>query len=140
VLDHSQPLPTLGELVRSDHRLVVFTERDADGTVPWYLDGFSFVRGTPLGATEVDQLSCKLNRGTTHSPLLMLNHWADVFPPRRSANEAFQTRKELLGRAHECARKRGLPVDLIAVDHYDQGELIDSVAKLSRERIEEAKR
>jgi hypothetical protein len=80
------------------------------------------------------------NRGTTDSPLLMLNHWADVFPPRRSANADFQTRKELLGRAHECARKRGLPVNLIAVDHYDQGELIDSVGELNRERIAAAKR
>jgi hypothetical protein len=70
----------------------------------------------------------------------MLNHWADVFPPRRAANEDFQTRKELLGRAHECARKRGLPVNLIAVDHYDIGELISSVERLNRERIEAAQR
>jgi hypothetical protein len=140
VLDHAAPLPTLGELVRTDKRVIVFTERDADGTVPWYLDGFSFIQDTPLGATNVDELSCKLNRGSASSPLLMLNHWADVFPPRRGANAAFLTRKQLLGRAHECARKRGLPVNLIAVDHYDQGDLIDSVAELNRERIEAAKR
>ena len=65
----------------------------------------------------------------------MLNHWADLFPPRRAANESFQTRKELLGRAHECARKRGLPVNLIAVDHYDVGDLVPAVAELNRERI-----
>ena len=46
-----------GEMVKSDKRLVVFTEKDADGTVPWYLDGFSFVQDTPLGATKVEQLS-----------------------------------------------------------------------------------
>jgi hypothetical protein len=140
VLDRSEPLPTLGELVRRDQRLIVFTERDADGSVPWYLDGFSFIQDTPLGATKVDQLTCKLNRGTASSPLLMLNHWADVFPPRRGANVEFQTRKELLGRAHECARKRGLPVNLIAVDHYDVGALIPSVEKLNRERIRAARR
>jgi hypothetical protein len=140
VLDRSAPLPTLGELIRRDDRLIVFTERDADGTVPWYLDGFSYIQDTPLGATEADQLTCKENRGSASSPLLMLNHWADVFPPRRAANEDFQTRKELLGRAHECARKRGLPVNLIAVDHYDIGELISSVERLNRERIEAAQR
>ena len=118
----------------------MFTEQDADGTVPWYLDGFSYIQDTPLGATEVDQLTCKLNRGSASSPLLMLNHWADVFPPRRAANEDFQTRKELLGRARECARKRGLPVNLIAVDHYDIGELVPSVERLNRERIEAAQR
>jgi hypothetical protein len=140
VLDRSEPLPTLGELVRRDERLIVFTERDADGSVPWYLDGFEYVQDTPLGATQVDQLSCKLNRGSASSPLLMLNHWADVFPPRRKANVAFQTRRELLGRARECARKRGLPVNLIAVDHYDVGELIPGVERLNRERIAAARR
>jgi hypothetical protein len=139
-IERGAPLPTLGELVREDRRVIVLTERDADGTVPWYLDGFSFVQDTPLGATEVDQLSCELNRGDRGSPLLMLNHWADVFPPRRGANVDFQTRKEILGRARRCARERGLPVGLIAVDHYDLGELVDSVERLNRERIRAVRR
>jgi hypothetical protein len=135
VLDRNAPLPTLGELVRSGKRVVVFTEHDADGTVPWYMDGFSFIQDTPLGVTKPEDLSCKRERGDADSPLLMLNQWADLFPPRRAANKAFQTRKELLTHAHECARKRGLPVNLIAVDHYDVGDLIPSVAELNRERI-----
>ena len=139
-LERGAPLPTLGELVRENRRVIVFTERDADGTVPWYLDGFSFVQDTPLGATEPDQLSCKLNRGEADSPLLMLNHWADVFPPRRGPNAAFQTGEEIVGRAHRCANRRGLPVSLIAVDHYDLGELLPSVEKLNRERIEASRR
>ena len=64
--------------------------------MPWYLDGFSFVQDTPLGVTKPEDLSCKLNRGGRDSPLLMLNQWADLFPPRRAANVPFQTRKELL--------------------------------------------
>jgi hypothetical protein len=134
-LDRDVPLPTLGELVASDQRVVVFTERDADGDPPWYLDGFSFIQDTPLGAKKVDELSCARNRGTADSPFLMLNQWADVFPPRAGANPPFQTRREILDRAHQCARRRGLPVDLIAVDHYDQGDLIPTVAELNRERI-----
>ena len=133
-LERGSPLPTLGELVRTDKRLVVLTEKDADGSIPWYLDGFSFVQDTPLGATEVDQLSCDRNRGEPDSPLLMLNHWADLFPPRRSANEDFQTREELLARARECARKRGMPVNMIAVDHYDLGALVEVVDELNSER------
>jgi hypothetical protein len=139
-LDRDAPLPTLGELVASDHRVVVFTERDADGSLPWYMDGFSFVQDTPLGAKTVDELSCDRNRGSADSPFLMLNQWADVFPPRAGANPPFQTREELLHRAHQCARQRGLPADLIAVDHYDQGDLIPAVAELNRERIKAAER
>ncbi len=134
-LDPNGPLPTLGELVRTDRRVIVFTERDADKSVPWYLDGFSFVQDTPLGATKPDDLSCALNRGTRASPLLMLNHWADVFPPRRTANVDFLRKGFIVRRAHQCARRRGLPVNLIAVDHYDAGDLIGAVAQLNRERV-----
>jgi hypothetical protein len=133
-LSRDEPLPTLGELIDAGKRVIVFTEKDADGTYPWYLDGFSFVQDTPLGATTVDQLSCKRERGDADSPLLMLNHWADLFPPRLRANRPFQTEKFLLERAHECARARGMPVNLIAVDYYDQGDLIAAVKELNDER------
>ena len=139
-LDRDEPLPTLGELVRTNRRVIVFTEKDADGTVPWYLDGFSFVQDTPLGAKKIGQLSCKLERGDADSPMLMLNHWADVFPPQRSANRPFQTERFILERAHECARLRGLPASLIAVDHYDQGALVDAVGVLNGERIQALRR
>ncbi len=139
-LERDEPLPTLGGLVRSNRRVVVITEKDADGTVPWYMDGFSFVQDTPLGATKVNQLSCKRFRGTGSSPLLMLNHWADLFPPNLPANRPFQTRRVLLGRAHRCARRRGLPVSLIAVDHYDQGQLLAVVDTLNGERVSALRR
>ncbi len=133
-LDRGAPLPTLGELVRRDERLVVFTEKDADGSIPWYLDGFAFVQDTPLGATKVGALSCELFRGKPNGPILMLNHWADVFPPQRKANAPFLTEDALLDRAHECERERGLPVSFIATDHYDQGQLIEAVEALNQER------
>ena len=139
-LDRDSPMPTLGDLVGRNKRVIVFTEKDADGTVPWYLDGFSFVQDTPLGATKVKQLSCKLERGDADSPFLMLNHWADLFPPRRTPNEPFQTEEAVVSRAHECARRRGLPVSLIAVDHYDVGALLPAVDVLNAERIQALRR
>jgi uncharacterized membrane protein HdeD (DUF308 family) len=134
-LARDEPLPTLGQLVRRNRRVIVFTEKDADGTVPWYLDGFSFVQDTPLGATRRDELSCERERGSADSPLLMLNHWADLFPPRLEANRPFQEKKFVLSRAHRCARVNGLPVNLIAVDHYDQGDLIEAVEELNDEGV-----
>ncbi|MBD0282614.1 MAG: hypothetical protein ICV69_10540 [Thermoleophilaceae bacterium] len=139
-LDRDEPLPTLGRLVRTNKRVVVFTEKDADGTVPWYLDGFSFVQDTPLGAKRPEALRCRRYRGTTHSPMLMFNHWADVFPPRLQANRPFQRRRFILERARRCARARGLPMSLIAVDHYDQGDLFEAVETLNAERIEAHRR
>ncbi len=133
-LSRDEPLPTLGELVESNKRVIVFAEKDADGTVPWYLDGFSFVQDTPLGATTIKQLRCERERGDADSPLLMLNHWADLFPPRLRANRPFLNERFLLKRAHQCERKRGMPVNLIAVDYYDQGKLVEAVKRLNEER------
>jgi hypothetical protein len=134
-LDRDEPLPTLGELVRSDRRLVVLAEEDADGSVPWYHDGFSFVQDTPLRATTPEQLSCARYRGTADSPMLMLNHWADVFPPRLRANKPFLREQFILEHTARCARERRQPVNLIAVDHYDQGGLIPAVAELNAQRV-----
>lgn len=139
-LNRDEPLPTLGALVRRNKRVIVFAEKDADGTVPWYLDGFSFVQDTPLGAKTRAELKCDFERGDRDSPLLMLNHWADLFPPRLRANRPFQTEKFILQRAHRCARERGLPVSLIAVDHYEQGDLMQAVRALNAERIQARRR
>ncbi len=134
-LERDEPLPTVGELVRENRRVMVITENDADGDPPWYMNGFAWVQDTPLGAQKIKQLSCARNRGTPDSPILMLNHWADLVPPRREANAPFLRRKVILRRAHECARRRGLPVGFIATDHYDQGELIEAVDELNAERV-----
>jgi hypothetical protein len=98
------------------------------------------VQDTPLGAKKTDQLSCRRERGDADSPFLMLNHWADYFPPKLSANRPFQTRRFLLERAHRCARERGLPVSLIAVDGYDQGEFLPAVDELNGERVQALRR
>jgi hypothetical protein len=139
-LARDEPLPTLGQLVRRNRRVVVFTEKDADGTVPWYLDGFSFVQDTPLGATKVSQLRCRRERGTADSPIAMMNHWADLFPPRREANVPFQREEVIVKRAHRCARELGVTMNLIPVDHYDVGDLIPAVEALNAERIQAVRR
>jgi hypothetical protein len=83
----------------------------------------------------VSQLSCELNRGSADSPLLMLNQWADVFPPRVEPNVAFNEEELVLERIRECERERGRPVNLIATDFYDQGGMLDVVADVNAERV-----
>jgi hypothetical protein len=133
-LNHGEPLPTLGRLIADDHRLVVFTEKTPDGSVPWLNDGFSWIQDTPLGAQQPDQLRCTRYRGTASSPFLMLNHWIDRFPPPPSAHGAILTADFLRTRLADCARERGLPVSLIATDFYEEGAFIDVVAEINRAR------
>ena len=137
-LRRNEPIPTLGQLVEENRRLIVFTENDG-GDPPWYMDGFSFVQDTPLGATKVERTSCALNRGDRGSPFLMVNNWADVFPPKREANADFLAEDFVLDRIRRCSAKRGLPVSLIAADHYDLGdEFIGAVERVNAERAQKA--
>jgi hypothetical protein len=127
-LRRDEPLPTLGELVRADTRLVVLAEEDG-GARPWYLPGFSFAQDSPLGARRGSEFTCALFRGTADSPLFLLNHWIDAFPPPPSGNERIGS-DFLKRRLEQCERSRGLLPNLIAVDFYER----TGVVEIARER------
>jgi hypothetical protein len=137
-LRHDQPLPTLGQLIAAGHHLVVFTEKTSSGTVPWLNDAFTWIQDTPLGARKPSELRCTRYRGTASSPLLMLNHWIDRFPPPPSANGAILTRAFLERRIADCAKERGQPVSLIATDFYEQGDLIDVAREINARPVARA--
>jgi hypothetical protein len=128
-LDRDRPLPTLRELLGRGRQLVVLAERDSGGA-PWYHDGFSFVQDTPLGPGSTS--SCRPSRGDPASPLLMVNHWVDRFPPPPSANARINDRRTIVARADRCTRERGVRPSLIAVDHYDLGDVVGAAAELNR--------
>ncbi len=130
VLERDRPLPTLGALLRRGDRLVVLTERDG-GAYDWYHPAFSFVQDTPLGATKASQFSCAPNRGETDSPLLMLNHWIDRFPPPFAANRRASTPTALRARVDRCEEVRERQVNLIAVDFSDAGGVVQVARELN---------
>jgi hypothetical protein len=127
-----QLLPTLGELVRSQHNVVVFTQEPVSGRFPWDMYGFGdWIQDTPLGAVKPSQFTCAPSRGVTTNPLLMMNDWADVFPPRRSPNLPLLKREFIIKRAHQCERERHRIPNLILTDFYDAGEVIEAVNELN---------
>ena len=101
-LHRGQPLPTLGQLIRSGHKVLVFAQKPPSASYPWDMDAFTWIQDTPLGARTAAQFSCRLNRGLSTNPLLMMNDWADVFPPRPSPNLPLVTRRFILHRARQC--------------------------------------
>jgi hypothetical protein len=127
-LRRDQPLPTLGTLLQRGRQLVVLGERDT-GDLPWYLEAFDFIQDTPLGSRATR--SCAPSRGDDESPILMLNHWVDGFPPRPSANARVNSSQQIVARARRCERRRRLPVSLIAVDHYDLGGVVAAANELN---------
>jgi hypothetical protein len=130
-LQPGRPLPTLAELIRSHHNVVVFAQKPPSGKYAWNHDAFTWIQDTPLGARKPAQFTCRLGRGSPANPFLMLNNWADMFPPRRSPNIPLVTRDFVLARARQCVRQRGRIPDLILTDYYDAGDVVGAVATLN---------
>ena len=130
-LQPGQPLPTLGELIRSHHNIVVFAQKPTSGKYKWDPYAFDWIQDTPLGATKPRQFTCQLNRGRPTNPLLMMNNWADVFPPRPTPNLPLVRQGFILARERRCIQQRGHIPNLILTDYYNRGNVVHAVATLN---------
>jgi hypothetical protein len=126
----NSPLPTLGALVARGQRLVVFAEKDG-GTPSWYMPAFSFIQDTPLGARRPNQLTCARFRGQSDSPILLINNWIDIFPPQAALNRSIGRAAALRRRIAQCASERSMRPGIIAVDFYQQTDLVEVAAQLN---------
>lgn len=132
-LDRTAPLPTLGDLVRADRRLIVFSEGEA-GAPPWYMPAWSFIQDTPLGAEKPSEFSCRRSRGDADSPLLLVNHWIDSFPPNPRRNHEIGG-AVLTRRLDRCERRRGMMVNMIGVDFYDRSGVVPAARALNEQSV-----
>ena len=98
------PLPTLGQLVASGQRLLVFAE-EKGGSPSWYMPAFDYIQDTPLGALHPAQLSCARYRGEQDSPLLLINHWIPPFPPSPTLNAQIGRAAFLRARIERCTAR-----------------------------------
>ncbi len=142
VLNRNQPLPTLAELIKSRHNVLVFAQKETSGHYPWNHDAFQgWIQDTLLGVTKPAEFSCAYSRtdrgklaearGAAASPLLMMNNWADIFPPRPRPNVPLQQRAFILHRARQCIAERGRIPNLILTDYYNRGDVIGAVDQLN---------
>ncbi len=130
VLERGRALPTLRRMIASGRRVVVFDEGDG-GAEDWYQPEFLFVKDTPIRSVLSSPGSCEPGRGAPDSPLLLLNHWVDRFPPSPSANRRISDRESLLTRVRSCRRRRGAMPNLIAVDFYGSGAVLRFARELN---------
>jgi hypothetical protein len=127
------PLPTLGELIKSDHRLLVFAEVKG-GSPSWYMPAFSFIQDTPLGAVHPGQLSCARYRGEVDSPILLINHWIPPFPPSPTVNAQIGRAAFLRARILRCTRERSIPGAIVAVDFYQRTAVVKVAQQVNSRR------
>jgi len=130
-LQRGQPLPTLASLISSRHNVLVFAQNPPSGEYPWNMNAFTWIQDTPLGAQKPSQFTCRLYRGQSENPLLMMNDWADIFPPRPTPNLPLVKRGFILARSRQCVAQRGAVPNLILTDYYNRGDVVGAVAELN---------
>lgn len=131
--DPDRPWPTLGEMIDSGKRLVVFAEQ-ADGPAPWYRNFYRYGMETPFSFQSPEELSCVPHRGGTGKRLFLLNHFITVAGGSRLDAGKINTKAQVLERAHACERERGRPVNFVAVDYTTIGNTRGAVDALNAER------
>jgi hypothetical protein len=132
-IDPEAELPTLGSMVDTGRRLVLGLENgDLGPEIPNEYDG-GLVQETPYKFSSVTQLtedgSCRPNRGEDDAPLFLLNHW--VSPPSAELSAEANSDEVLLSRSQRCAEDRDHPVNLVAVDFSESGDLLAVVGELN---------
>jgi hypothetical protein len=135
-LDPHQPLPTLGEMIDADHRLVVGLENGDLGPKIPNLFASGLMQEVPYRFVRVDDLrapaSCRPLRGSPDAPLFQFNHW--ITPASFRASREVNAFSFLDGRARRCERERGRIPNLIAVDFYETGGLFRVTRSLNAAR------
>lgn len=129
-----RPVPTLGEMVKANERVLVFGEEETAG-VPWYHDQFTYVRDTPYDLPSAEALlsprGCTLSRGTTASPFLLMNQFVHGAPPLPRPARVVNAREAVLAHARDCRRTLGGLPGLIAVDFWEQGDVVGAARELN---------
>ena len=128
----ARPWPTLREMVATDQRVVVMTENDRSGSVPWIHPAFEVMQETPYSFRDPAEFSCRPNRGGTSGSLYLMNHWIESAPSRPSNAEIVNAYDLLLGRARTFQKERGHLPNVIAVDFYRTGDLFEVAKTLNR--------
>lgn len=120
--------PTLREMIDRDERVLVMSENDG-GSPPWYHAGFELTQETHFRYESPEEMDCAPNRGQTDGPLFQLNHF--ISPPSTTASATVNEFDFLLSRARRCQEERGLMPNLVAVNYYRIGDVVDVVDALN---------
>ena len=132
--DPSAPWPTLGDMVRSNRRLVAFAEVGS-GPAPWYRNFYKYGMETPFAITSPAAMTCAPFRGGTGKRLFLLNHFVTTSGGSRLAAGQVNERQFVLDRVHRCQASRAALVNFVAVDYATIGDALGSVDELNAERL-----
>ena len=125
-----QAWPTLGEMLDSGRRVVVFAERHG-GTPAWYSPLYRYAMETPFTFRSATAFSCAPKRGGTGKRLFVMNHFITRAAPSRSDAAVVNARAAIVARARRCERSRGRLPNFVQVDFATLGDVNGAIDKLN---------
>ena len=112
-------------------RVLVMAENQSAG-VPWYHPAYEVMQETPYAFHDTTEFSNAPNRGGTSGSLALLNHWIETTPLPKPSNAAIVNRHDfLMGRIRAFQKRRGRLPNLVAVDFYATGDLVEVCRELN---------
>jgi hypothetical protein len=126
--------PTLGELAASGRSVMITAERDEPGPAAWtsfYGRGFD----TAYTFAAPEDFSCAPLRGEPGQGLFLLNHWLSVPLPTREGAAEVNTRAALRARVDACVQEQGWTPNILAIDFWEQGEVVEVVRAMNEARL-----
>ncbi|KAJ8495637.1 hypothetical protein ONZ51_g1567 [Trametes cubensis] len=123
--------PTLGSLIDSGKRLVVFLDANADfSSVPYIIDEFTNIWETAYDVTDTT-FNCEVNRtkGDTSTQMYLINHFLDKIvvgfpapdPDHADTTNAVSGVGSLGQQVQTCAGQYGRNPNFMLVDFYEYG-------------------
>jgi len=128
--DPKRDWPTLGQMIDSGQRLVVFAESGAPPP-DWYHSYADLFQDTEFHVTSVAAMTCALKRGRPDAPLFLLNNWIQRTAPDRADAAQVNGRAFIVERARRCGVARGELPNFIAVDFFTIGDILGAVDDLN---------
>ncbi|KAG0272190.1 hypothetical protein BGZ95_012063 [Linnemannia exigua] len=133
--------PTLAQMIASKKRLVNFIDAGADASVPWLMAEYDFVFETPYMIPKGTAYPCTVDRPKDQrKQMYVLNHFiSGVFNVGSTSialpqpDAADQTNgPDLITHINSCQTTFKQIPNFVAVDFYQKGSLLESVAKVNK--------
>ncbi|KAJ5688635.1 hypothetical protein N7462_003027 [Penicillium macrosclerotiorum] len=130
--------PTIGDLISSGKRLVVFLDYGADTTqVDYILDEFAYYFETSYDVTDASFPSCSIDRpagASASGRMYIVNHFLDIdilgidIPDRDAASttNAVSGEGSIGAQASECEALYDRAPNVVLADFVDKGAVIDA--------------
>ncbi len=127
-----QSWATLGQMIESNRRLVVFADVSNPNKLPGFFRNWNYIFDNPYTAESRNDFQCTVNRGSIDHDLFLLNHFITIINPRFDSAHVVNSKASLLQHINDCKVSSNRLPNFIYNDFYEVGDIISVSDSLNR--------